>query len=128
MTDYRDRSPEAMEQRQAARVALMRRCLESPGGSYASEVARWSEEGRDGLPPAPRRTAPARPLSKDEQDLAAGLHFTVRERRREAAELEHKARRRRADAETVTRDRLHARYRALYGADRADRLMRELDA
>ncbi|MGW2292286.1 hypothetical protein [Streptomyces phaeochromogenes] len=111
-----------MERRQAARLALLRDRAET--GSYVARLAAEQRRGVVGsLPAAPARSATARPLSEDDQDLAAGLVFAVRDRRREAFELEHKARRTRAERELASRERLHSTYRDLYGLDEADRLM-----
>lgn len=91
--------------------------------TYTQQLAQWHEDGRDGFPQAPRRTAPARPTTEEAARLAAGLTFSVRDERRRASELEHKARRARADREIASHERLHASLRRLFGADEADRLM-----
>jgi hypothetical protein len=117
---------EEMDRRHAARLALMQRCIESsrgPAAGYLTEVAHWQEEGRDGFPPAPQRPAPARLRTEEDERIAAGLIFSVRDERREAADAEHRARRASAEREVASRERLHRLYRDTYGLDEADRMM-----
>lgn len=113
--DYSDRSPEAMERRQAARLAMLEGNLEheqSPAARYRMEIARWHREGRDGFPPPPpAEPAAVRPPTQDERDTADGLVFSVRDRCRAEAETDHRARRRRADAELASSERLHRAHR-----------------
>lgn len=57
----------------------------------------------------PPRRAPQPPQPRTEEDelIASGLVFTVASRRREEAAAEHWARRRRAERELASRQRLH---------------------
>lgn len=101
--------------------AKMEALVERAKNSEAvSRLAREQREGRTGPLDHTSRPQTTRQAPATEDD---GLWFSQAAERREAAEREHAARRRRADAETSSRDRLHARLRDLYGTDQADRMM-----
>lgn len=122
-----DNWEEEMERRQEARRAALRRCLEhskSPTGRWFSQAAKAWIEGREAPPPPPRRPAPQTAVTQEDELLADGFVFSVRDARQQEAEGEHRARRRRAEAERASRERLHSFLRDAYGLDYADRFMR----
>lgn len=51
------------------------------------------------------------------------LPFLRRQEAREESEAEHRARRRRADAERKSQERLHSKFRDIYGLDEANRMI-----
>jgi hypothetical protein len=113
------------EQRQQARLALLR----APQTPYTSQLAREEREGRAGqLPPAPPAPRRPRQLTEREERLAAGLVFSDRDDRIAESRAEHAARRRRADAELAGRDRIHRALRDREGSDYADQWMDGGDA
>lgn len=56
----------------------------------------------------------------DEERFAQEFPFAARDRRREQAEAEHRARRRDVEAEVASRDRLYRSIRDTFGKDYAD--------
>lgn len=95
---------EAMEARQQARIAAIKRC-----GTPA---------------PRPRaQQAPKQPTER-EQLLAAGFTFTVAEQDRADAEAETRARRRRADEAVARRERIYKSLSNTLGPDEAEAWMR----
>lgn len=101
-----------------ARFAELRALVSRPDvGEETSRLAREAREGRTGpldWPARQRATTPEPP---------AEVSFAGRAARIEAAQGEHWARRRRAEQVTASSERLYARFRDLYGPEKADRLM-----
>ncbi|MEU4235104.1 hypothetical protein AB0F17_63460 [Nonomuraea sp. NPDC026600] len=60
----------------------------------------------------------------DAPEPAGEVSFAEHLQRREDAQNAHQARRRRADAERSSRERLHSTYRDLYGLDAANQMVR----
>lgn len=86
----------------------------------AEATARLAREHRQELKrnSAPERHAATPPVVEDD-----GMWFSRREERVADAEAEHRARRRRADAEVASRERVHASLSRTYGPGVADRWM-----
>lgn len=102
---------------QAERIAII---TKGNVGEATSALAAEQRAGITGpLQWKPEREAPAaHAVEPDASDL-----FSQRANRIAEAQADHRARRRVAEAEVASRERLHARYRDAYGIDEADRLM-----
>lgn len=89
----------------------LRKCVEARARIAASRE-------RLAAPPLP-------PLKEDDPASleAHGFPFRAARLRRERADAEHSARRKRIEAEVSSQDRLHDTLRRIHGTDEADRLM-----
>lgn len=90
-----------------------------PARDAIRQLAREQMAGVTGpLTYVPDRQQEPPAVEVDESSL-----FSRRAERIAEAAADHRARRRRADAETASQDRLHAKFRDLYGIDAADRML-----
>ncbi|MEU1556938.1 hypothetical protein ABZ517_30155 [Streptomyces scabiei] len=93
----------------------------APAGKAARRFADLAPRERSTQQPEAR----PRQRTEREQLLDAGLLFSVRDRDLAEGAAEHRARRRRAQEETESRDRVWRRLRDTQGCDAADAWLRD---